>query len=633
MGSLLQNTVFGRVKNVFVSSWRTSSTSSGSSTQTQIKLPLVSSGSYNFNIDWGDGTSNKITVWNQAQTTHNYSVAGDYILKITGTCTGWVFNNTGDRLKIRSIESWGKLRLGNSGSYFYGCTNLDLSRVSDVLDLTGTTILASGFRACGTLASINRLTEWNTSLVTNMDFMFQNATAFNQNIGALNVSGVSDFTAMFQGCGSFNNGSNSDINNWIIKSTGTVTMGQMFASAGSFNQPINLWNTIAVINMSGMFQLASLFNQNIGAWNVSNVTTFASMFASAIAFNNGGSNSINSWITSSATAMNSMFSSATVFNQPIGNWNTSNVANFASMFSMANTFNQNIGTWNVSKSLSFSSMFNNAINFSNAGSPDINNWILSTTGNIDTSFMFRSSKLNQPLSNWITTRITNMNQMFNSNSVFNQDVGGWDVSSVTDFTAMFSNATAFNNGGSNTINNWVIKTIGTVNMTSMFSNALLFNQPIGNWNMSAVTSTAAMFATAKVFNKDISSWNVSKVTTMAQMFYQAHLFNQNIGSWNVSNVTLMGQMFQSATAFNQNIGNWNISNVTDFTNLMAGKTPAIFSATNLDAIYNGWSTVVGGIKSGRVISFGTIKHTAAGSAGKAILMGSPNNWIITDGGI
>lgn len=90
-------------------------------------------------------------------------------------------------------------------------------------------------------------------------------------------------------------------------------------------------------------------------------------------------------------------------------------------------------------------------------------------------------------------------------------------------------------------------------------------------------------------------------------------------------------MFNAATAFNQNIGNWNVSNVTNFTNFMANKTSASFFTTNLDSIYNGWSTRP--VLANKAISFGTAKYTAASSAGRAVLTGAPNNWNIVDGGI
>jgi hypothetical protein len=64
---------------------------------------------------------------------------------------------------------------------------------------------------------------------------------------------------------------------------------------------------------------------------------------------------------------------------------------------------------------------------------------------------------------------------------------------------------------------------------------------------------------------------------------------------------------------------------------MGDKTDANYSATNLNAIYNGWSTRP--VNPNLNIDFSTIKYTSAGQAGKNILTGAPNNWTITDGGI
>lgn len=75
--------------NPFVSTWKTDNVSSGSSTATQVKLPLVSTGSYNFVVEWGDGTQNTITTWDQAQVTKTYAVAGTYQITIKGICKGW----------------------------------------------------------------------------------------------------------------------------------------------------------------------------------------------------------------------------------------------------------------------------------------------------------------------------------------------------------------------------------------------------------------------------------------------------------------------------------------------------------------------------------------------------------------
>jgi surface protein len=133
------------------------------------------------------------------------------------------------------------------------------------------------------------------------------------------------------------------------------------------------------------------------------------------------------------------------------------------------------------------------------------------------------------------------------------------------------------------------------------------------------------------FNGAIGNWDVSNVTNMLSTFQSATAFNQSIGSWNTSAVTDMRFMFNAATAFNQNIGSWNVSNVTAFTGFMQDKTAANYSAANLDAIYNGWSSRT--VQPNLGITFGTIKYTAASVAGRLILTSAPNNWTITDGGI
>jgi hypothetical protein len=92
----------------------------------------------------------------------------------------------------------------------------------------------------------------------------------------------------------------------------------------------------------------------------------------------------------------------------------------------------------------------------------------------------------------------------------------------------------------------------------------------------------------------------------------------------------MNFMFDGALTFNQDIGFWNVASLSQANSFMGDKTPATFSTTNLDAIYNGWSTTVSQI--GVNISFGTAKYTPASIAGRLILTG-PYGWFITDGGL
>ena len=54
-------------------------------------------------------------------------------------------------------------------------------------------------------------------------------------------------------------------------------------------------------------------------------------------------------------------------------------------------------------------------------------------------------EFNQPIGDWDTSSVTDMNNMFFDASQFNQPLGAWDTSSVTDMTSIFSGATAFLN--------------------------------------------------------------------------------------------------------------------------------------------------------------------------------------------
>jgi surface protein len=573
----------------FISVWTTTSPNE------TIELPYESSGFYYGTIDWGDGDITDNTYLNRS---HIYVTPGTYTITITGTLIGWSFLITPvSASKIYEVLQWGCLRLGNSGGYFYICYNLSLSNVNDVLNLSGTNNLTLMFESCQSITNILNINYWDTSNVTDMSYMFQAAQLFDDNIGDWNVSNVIDMTGMFDTANSFNNGGSGSISNW--DTSNVVNMDSMFLNATVFNQPLSIWNVGNVTNMNNMFELASSFNQPIDNWNVENVTTMAGMFAQ------------------------------TIFNQPIGSWGVSNVTNMSSMFT-SSQFNQNINSWDVSNVTNMSNMFS-----SSQFNQNINSWDVSNVTNM--FYMFSFTPFNQPLNNWVVSNVTNMSGMFRGAQLFNQNIGGWDVSSVTDMSLMLQgspSANSFNNGGSPSISGW-----STSNVTSMFGmfNASLFNQNIGNWDVSNVTNFGGMFLGTPFNNggsPSISGWSINTSINNISMYimFGFSSFNQPIGSWNVSKVTSMSEMFRSAFSFNQNIGGWNVSGVTIFSNFMQSKTFSDFSTTNLDAIYNGWSTLPS-LQPLININFGTIKYTAAGSAGKAILQGPPNNWSISDGGI
>lgn len=281
-------------KKVFVSSWKTDNTSAGSSTSTQVKLPLESAGTYNFSVKWGDESTDTITAWDQSEVTHTYASAGTYPITIKGQCEGWAFDGTGDRLKLLDISSWGrKFKLGNASGYFRGAENFNITAV-DVPNLSGTTTFQNIFLGATVFNSSN-VVRWDVSGVTNM-------------INAFNL-------------------------------------------AIAFNQPIGVWNVGNVLTMQNMLQEAAAFNQNIGTWNVSNVTDMVNMLKLAIVFNQP----IGTWDVSSLVTASNMFQNASAFNQPIGAWDVSSLANAAGML-RGTPFDQDIGAWPITSMTNAASM-------------------------------------------------------------------------------------------------------------------------------------------------------------------------------------------------------------------------------------------------------------------------------------
>ena len=101
---------------------------------------------------------------------------------------------------------------------------------------------------------------------------------------------VTDMNTMFKDASAFNQDINTNGNKW---NTSIVTdMSSMFKGAEKFDGDISGWNTSSVTNMSAMFSGASVFNQNLKAVVVGDtigilamVGNMSAMFAGAIAFN------------------------------------------------------------------------------------------------------------------------------------------------------------------------------------------------------------------------------------------------------------------------------------------------------------------------------------------------------------
>ncbi|MBW8243513.1 BspA family leucine-rich repeat surface protein [Muricauda oceani] len=612
----------------FITTWKTDNP--GVSADNQITIPTFTGETYNYTVDWGDGTSDSNV---SGDITHTYGVPGTYQVSISGTfpriyfeaqmvsgSSGFLVNGLDDNNKLLSIDQWGSIQWSSMQNAFFGCENMVIN-ATDIPDLSNTDNLSSMFRFCSSLSTNEAMRNWDVSSITSFYSMFEYAILFNEDIGGWDTSNVGGMGFMFSGAESFN----QDIGGW---DTSNLRDAQyMFQTASAFNQDVSSWNLENLIFMNGMFSGASSFDQPIGSWNVSNVTNMANAFSGATSFNQP----IGEWDVSNVESMNSLFDQAMSFNQDLSAWDMSNVVDLGSMFQFAQAFDQNLGDWDIGNVTSMSNMFsftklsqwnydNTLIGWSNlpslqsgvqldAGRSTFCNgemartflitdygWTITdegkgcpfvTTWKTDNPGASASNQISIPVSNeslydyaidWgdgtvDTDVVAGITHTYSA-------PGTYEVSISGDFPRIYFNES----GDADKLLN--IKQWGDIAWTSMESAfAGCSNLAVGATdapNLSNVTSLRRMFYYCNYLTYDyrdtrefssfngvesFDSWDVSTITDMSYMFDKSS-FNQDISSWDTSNVEDMSYMFFSSS-FNNDINSWDVSNVVNMAGLFS----------------------------------------------------------------
>ena len=175
----------------------------------EVRLPLVEGGSYDFEVDWGDGSRNVITSAEALEARHVYDTDSEHVVRVRGLVRGWSYgNSSGNPAKKLEIAQWGSLQLGNTDRQF---ENLSLSLcAADAPDLSQTDSLEGLFhgsslsRRCPAPGSTNNvcdseadLSQWDVSNITNMYEAFAEASGFGQGLSSWDVSRVTNMGSMF----------------------------------------------------------------------------------------------------------------------------------------------------------------------------------------------------------------------------------------------------------------------------------------------------------------------------------------------------------------------------------------------------------------------------------------------------
>ena len=300
--------------------------------------------------------------------------------------------------------------------------NLYIVSEAPIFAPTDCSLFFAGFNS---LVNINYNNNFNTSLVTNISYMYVPFTP-------------GDWSSVVTLASMNNNIKPSLLSNNDDCKTELLSSGGGDIGYYSPLEEVNLssFNTSNVTNMNSMFyHCSSLTSLDMSSFNTSNVTNMAYMFSGCSSLINLELNNFN---TSNVTNMNSMFyHCSSLTSLDMSSFNTSKVTNMSSMFdSCYSLINIDLNSFNTSNVTNMSSMFNCCFPLI---SLDLNSFNTVNVTDMSCMFVYCSSLISLNLCNFNTSNVTNMDSMFsNCSSLTSLDLSSFNTSKVTNMSYMFS---------------------------------------------------------------------------------------------------------------------------------------------------------------------------------------------------
>ncbi len=537
-----------------------------------IPINTASSLSYDYFVDWGDGTFDSDQT---SDATHTYanSTGSDetYQISIYGDFPAIEFESSSsdaanDQM-ITEIKSWGTNKWQTFSQAFWGCSNLMVSADAGAPDLSEATSLYRTFRGCSSLNSDGGWENWDVSTITSMVETFDDCVNFDGDVSGWDVSNVTNMVSLFLSCHVFN----QDISSWDVSNV--TNMEFMFAQAYTFNQDITGWETGKVTNMFETFRNADSFDYSLGDWDISSVTNMQNIF-----WENDGMSvfsfdaTINGWDTDSSgmagDGIDDIPNNIDMGSLALGHCSAGDAIT---------DLTTNYG-WTITSDFSYDCGFTMEVTVPPGGSqfPIRTNSAYTFNYSVDWG-------------NGVTTsNHTGDAGTFYSNSTTEDQV--FTIKVIGTFPAPYYN-------NDDTYAQMITKVVswGDIQWES-FENAfygctnLVVDSGARAPDLANITSLKQMFKDCTSLNSDGNweNWDTSNIANMQALFEGCTNFNGDISGWNTGNVTTMRDLFKDSSTFDQSLGNWDLTSLTDLSDIFNGASA--MSVANYDATIIGWGT-------------------------------------------
>jgi surface protein len=583
-------------------------------------------GPYEFVIDWGDGTKERISLpsgnldYYGPYFKHTYSASGEYTITIDGqvgelfpfliSTLGWL-NTSNPAPFITRVRSFGNLPFKPNSFVGGGLNNFD----SNGIAYNTSDKEMARYRGVESIPPIpsdawnlHRFLAYNS---TDIEISFENNKCPYSLANFLNYHHVTYD-------GAYRSATPLDISSWDVSDTyrydNTFNMCYRPLSgienwrpppSSDFSSMFNNhllnrlifsgahydltgWNVEDCKSMFGMFYYCDA-TVDVSGWKVPPRFTHHATgvnFFSAFMDQCSGVYNYKYWDTSEVTSLNNFFMGTINNIEDISDWDLSKVESIDYFIASNPSFDTNLTTIFPSSVRSQIKSMRGLLNSAGSYNHDLSGVFPNVEGSgIEYLFQY-NSVYDKDISWLVNDKITSISYLLQGASKVTADITQWDLSNVTNMSYLFMSMPT---GSLFDADITTLVQSGATNIQMMFYNCRNenFGGQVLDWDLSTVEAANNVFGYVHADAMPIvTGLDVSKLKSLRQMFTNNYWFNQDLSNWDTSSITDMYGCFQSCTGISTvNQGafpNWDVSNVTNFGQMFNSARNINFDASSWD---------------------------------------------------